>query len=80
MTSRQHRRRQWAEERGKELLRTIKETKFLQAVMLSLGTDDPLAQQIRQLGLDTWNLSDEGIPKWMERRNCLLEAARRRVC
>jgi hypothetical protein len=58
MTSRQHRRQQWAEQRGKELLRTIKETAFLQA-MLTLGTDAPLAQQIRQLGLDTWNLSDE---------------------
>jgi hypothetical protein len=48
--------------------------------MMLFGSDDELARQIRQLGLDAHNLEDEEVPGRLERLASLLEAARHRVC
>jgi hypothetical protein len=81
MTSRQHRRKKWAEQRAPELLLIHAQTELMAMTASILGPGDPLAEAIWKLGEDANHL--KGKPKavvdeWMERRLRLLEAARRR--
>jgi hypothetical protein len=80
MTSHQHRRKQWAEQRAAELLLLRDQMGLMRMTAIALEPGNPLAEAIWKLGEDANHLKGQAaIDEWMQRRLDLLEAARRQA-